>query len=135
MPILVTSYLLVKRVILRYPAEERRKLPQRNEMARKYDLKCPIAGTLDIIGDRWAILILRDLFLHGARRFQDFEATLPGLTPSVLSARLKSLEADEVVATRSYEVHPPRLEYYLTPKGRELGPILRAIRSWGEKHA
>jgi DNA-binding HxlR family transcriptional regulator len=104
-------------------------------MARKYDLECPVAGTLDIIGDRWAILILRDLFLHGARRFQDFEATLPGLTPSVLSARLKSLEGDAVIATRTYELHPPRLEYFLTAKGRELGPILRAMKSWGEKHA
>jgi DNA-binding HxlR family transcriptional regulator len=104
-------------------------------MARKYDLECPIAGTLDCIGDRWAILILRDLFLHGARRFQDFEATLPGLTPSVLSARLKSLESDGVVATRAYEMHPPRFEYFLTPKGRELGPILRAMKRWGEKHA
>jgi len=103
-------------------------------MARKYDLECPIAGTLDIIGDRWAILILRDLFRHSARRFQDFEATLPGLTPSVLSARLKSLEGDGVVATRTYETHPPRLEYFLTPKGRELGPILLAMKSWGEKH-
>ena len=87
-------------------------------MARKYDLKCPIAGTVDIIGDRWAILILRDLFRHEARRIQDFEATLPGLTPSVLSARLKSLEHDGVVATRTYEMHPPRLEYFLTAKGR-----------------
>jgi DNA-binding HxlR family transcriptional regulator len=103
-------------------------------MARKYDLKCPIAGTLDIIGDRWAILILRDLFRHNARRFQDFEATLPGLTPSVLSARLKSLEGDGVIATRTYEMHPPRLEYFLTPKGRELGPILLAMKNWGEKH-
>ena len=104
-------------------------------MTRKYNLECPIAGTLDVIGDRWVILILRELFLRDARRFQDFEPMLPGLTPSVLSARLKSLEADEVIATRTYEVHPPRLEYYLTPKGRELGPILRAMKSWGEKHA
>ena len=103
-------------------------------MARKYDLDCPIAGTLDVIGDRWAILILRDLFLHGARRFQDFEATLPGLTPSVLSTRLTSLQDDGVIASRPYEVRPPRLEYFLTPKGRELGPILRAMKSWGEKH-
>jgi DNA-binding HxlR family transcriptional regulator len=106
-----------------------------NAMARKYDLECPIAITLDIIGDRWAILILRDLFLHDARRFQDFEETLPGLTPSVLSARLKSLEGDGIIATRIYEVRPPRLEYFLTPKGRTLGPILRAMKSWGEKHA
>lgn len=104
-------------------------------MARKYDLECPIAGTLDVIGDRWTILILRDLFLHDARRFQDFEAALPGLTQSVLSARLKSLEADAVVATRTYEMHPPRVEYFLTPKGRDLGPILRAMKHWGEKHA
>ena len=104
-------------------------------MARKYDLDCPIAGTLDVIGDRWTILILRDLLLRGPHRFQDFAATLPGLAPSVLSARLKSLEAEGVVASRTYEVHPPRFEYSLTPKGRELGPVLRAMKSWGEKHA
>jgi hypothetical protein len=62
-------------------------------------------------------------------------ATFAVRTPSVLSARLKSLEADAVIATRSYEMHPPRVEYFLTPKGRELGPILRAMKRWGEKHA
>ena len=103
-------------------------------MARKYSLECPVARNLDIIGDRWAILILRDLFLHKTRRFQDFETTLPGLTPSVLSARLKELESNSVISSRNYADHPPRLEYFLTPKGRELGPILRALRKWGEKH-
>jgi DNA-binding HxlR family transcriptional regulator len=105
------------------------------EVARKYALKCPIARTLDIIGDRWAVLILRDLFQHETRRFQDFEATLPGLTPSVLSARLKELESHEVIASQHYADHPPRLEYFLTPKGRELGPALLALKKWGEKHA
>jgi DNA-binding HxlR family transcriptional regulator len=103
-------------------------------MARKYSLECPVARTLNIIGDRWAILILRDLFLHKTRRFQDFETTLPGLTPSVLSARLKELESNSVISSRNYADHPPRLEYFLTAKGRELGPILRALRKWGEKH-
>jgi|ERR1700722_2347601 len=103
-------------------------------MARKYSLECPVARTLNIIGDRWAILILRDLFLHKTRRFQDFETTLPGLTPSVLSARLKELESNSVISSRNYADHPPRLEYFLTPKGRELGPILRALRKWGEKY-
>ena len=103
-------------------------------MARKYSLKCPVARTLDIIGNRWAILILRDLFRHETRRFQDFEATLPGLTPGVLSARLKDLEASAVIASRNYAEHPPRLEYFLTPKGRELGPVLLALKNWGEKH-
>lgn len=103
-------------------------------MSRKYDLNCPVARTLDIIGDRWAILILRDLFRFETRRFQDFDATLPGLTPSVLSARLKALESDGVVGSRLYAEHPPRLEYFLTPKARELGPILLAMKKWGEKH-
>jgi len=104
-------------------------------MSRKYSLKCPVARTLDVIGDRWAILILRDLFRYETRRFQDFEATLPGLTPSVLSARLKDLESSAVIASRNYAEHPPRLEYFLTPKGRELGPILLAMKKWGEKYA
>jgi DNA-binding HxlR family transcriptional regulator len=104
-------------------------------MSRKYSLKCPVARTLDVIGDRWAILILRDLFRYETRRFQDFEATLPGLTPSVLSARLKDLESSAVIASRNYAEHPPRLEYFLTPKGRELGPILLAMKKGGEKHA
>jgi DNA-binding HxlR family transcriptional regulator len=90
-------------------------------MARKYSLKCPVARALDVIGDRWTLLILRDLFRHETRRFPDFEITLPGLTPSVLSARLKHLESSAVIASRNYAEQPPRLEYFLTPKGRELG--------------
>jgi DNA-binding HxlR family transcriptional regulator len=104
-------------------------------MARKYALKCPIARTLDVVGDRWALLILRDLFQFQTRRFQDFEATLPGLTASVLSTRLKDLESDGIIDSRNYANHPPRLEYFLTPKGRELGPVLMALKTWGEKHA
>jgi DNA-binding HxlR family transcriptional regulator len=88
-------------------------------MARKYALNCPVARTLDLIGDRWAILILRDLFRFETRRFQDFEAALPGLTPSVLSARLKDLESSAVVGSRHYAEHPPRLEYFLTARGQE----------------
>jgi DNA-binding HxlR family transcriptional regulator len=103
-------------------------------MPRRYDLRCPVARALDVIGDRWTILILRDLFMHPARRFQDFEASLPGLTPSVLSARLKTLEAKAVITSRLYEQHPPRMEYLLTARGRELGPVLMALKKWGEKH-
>jgi len=104
-------------------------------MTRKYLLNGPVASTLDVIGDRWAILVLRDLFLHKTRRFQDFLDTLPGLTPSVLSARLKELESSAVVSSRKYADHPPRLEYFLTAKGRELGPVLKALRSWGIKYS
>lgn len=103
-------------------------------MAKSYGLDCPVARTLDIIGDRWTILILRDLLLNRTRRFQDFCESLSGLTPSVLSARLKELEEDGVIESRLYSDHPPRSEYLLTDKGRTLGPILRALRQWGEAH-
>ncbi len=94
---------------------------------------CPVARTLDLIGDRWTILLLRDLLLHGARRFSDFEASLVGVAPTTLSARLKRLEANGVVERAIYNEHPPRLEYKLTEKGRSLGPIVAAMRNWGAK--
>ena len=104
-------------------------------MARKYSMRCSIASTLDVIGDRWTILILRDLFVHPTRRFQDFEASLPGLTPSVLSSRIKELTAQGIVTSRLYAEHPPRPEYLLTRKGRALNPILIAMKTWGEQYA
>ena len=98
-------------------------------------MRCSIARTLDIIGDRWTILILRELFLYPTRRFQDFETSLPGLTPSVLSARIKELTAHGILASRLYADHPPRPEYMLTKKGRALNPILMALKAWGEQYA
>lgn len=64
-------------------------------MSSSYNLKCPVARTLDIIGERWTILILRDLFLHGPRKFQDFEQSLSGISPTTLSARLKNSRSKE----------------------------------------
>lgn len=103
-------------------------------MAKSYGLDCPVARTLDLIGDRWTILILRDLLLYRTRRFQDLSDAFPGLTPSVLSGRLKELEEGGVIESRLYSDHPPRSEYLLTDKGRSLGPVLRALRQWGEAH-
>ena len=95
---------------------------------------CPVARTLDIVGDRWTILILRELLTHDSRRFQDLETSLYGISPNILSARLKNLEEHDMVTRRLYEEHPPRAEYVLTQKGRELGPALRALQVWGQKH-
>ncbi|HEU0157784.1 MAG TPA: helix-turn-helix domain-containing protein, partial [Hyphomicrobiaceae bacterium] len=69
-------------------------------MSSSYNLKCPIARTLDIIGERWTILILRDLFRDGPRKFQDLEQSLAGASATTLSARLKRLEDHEIVARR-----------------------------------
>jgi len=103
-------------------------------MATRYDRTCPVARTLEIIGDRWTILIVRDLLLKGQRKFLDFELSLAGISPNTLSARLKILEEAGLIQRRLYEQYPPRAEYLLTDKGRELGPVLRALRAWGEKH-
>lgn len=104
-------------------------------MAKTYEMRCPVARTLDIIGERWTILVLRDLLLHGPRRFQDFQESLEGVAPNTLSARLKALEEHGIVARRQYSEHPPRLEYQLTDKGKSLGPVLRSLREWGKQHA
>jgi DNA-binding HxlR family transcriptional regulator len=104
-------------------------------MAKSYGIKaCPVARTLDLVGERWALLILRDLFLHGPRRFQDFQESLRGAAPNTLSARLKDLEQGGLIERHPYSEHPPRLEYRLTEKGRSFGPIVKAIRDWGQRH-
>jgi len=103
-------------------------------MSSRYDLKCPVARALDIIGERWTILILRDLFREGPRKFADFEQSLTGISATTLSARLKKLEEHDILARRFYADHPPRAEYLLTDKGRTLGPILKLLLDWGTKH-
>jgi DNA-binding HxlR family transcriptional regulator len=104
-------------------------------MSSSYNLKCPIARTLDIIGERWTILILRDLFRDCPRKFQDLKHSLAGASATTLSARLKKLEDNEIVARRFYTDHPPRAEYLLTDKGRSLGPLMKMLLEWGSKHA
>ena len=104
-------------------------------MSRTNDPRCPVARTLDIIGERWTLLILRDLMLHGPRKFQDFQRNFVGISPNTLSARLKTLEDAGVVERRFYEWRPPRAEYVLTEKGKALSPVLRGLREWGEKYA
>jgi DNA-binding HxlR family transcriptional regulator len=103
-------------------------------MPQGYGQNCPVARTLDVIGEKWSLLILRDLTRHGPLRFQELERRLPGVAPNTLSARLKALEAQGVIAARLYESHPPRYEYVLTDKGKALGPVLKALYAWGERY-
>lgn len=103
-------------------------------MARAADIAdtlCPVARSTSLIGDRWSLLVLRELFM-GVSRFGDLQAQT-GATPQMLAARLKSLEADGLLQKRPYSTQPLRHEYGLTPKGIELLPVLLALRSWGEK--
>ncbi len=99
---------------------------------KSYDQICPVARALDVIGERWTLLILRDLFRYPSRRFQDLCDSLAGIAPNTLSARLKSLESDGIIERRFYAEHPPRAVYRLTDKGRTLGPVLRGLHRWCE---
>ena len=104
-------------------------------MPRSYDSQrhCPIARTLDLIGDRWTLLVIRDL-LRGRTRFSELLGSLEGVSPNLLSARLKTLEEHGLVARRFYSEHPPRAEYQLTEKGESLRPVIRSLFEWGQVH-
>lgn len=94
---------------------------------------CPILRATNVMGDQWSILILREFFLDGARRFQDLQDVL-GLSPNTLSGRLKKLEAAGIILRRQYSTNPPRSEYELTEAGRALAPVMNALHSWGSAH-
>jgi DNA-binding HxlR family transcriptional regulator len=97
-------------------------------------IRCPVERTATLIALRWTPLILRDLFLRGACRYQDLLDSLDGISPNTLSVRLKQLAAAGVVERRFYQNYPPRAEYLLTEKGHALGPVLQAMRDWGRTY-
>jgi DNA-binding HxlR family transcriptional regulator len=95
--------------------------------------ECGIADALELVGDRWSLLILREL-RFGVHRFNDIR-TNTGAPRETLTARLRKLEDAGIIERRRYSEHPPRDEYLLTDAGRELMPVLGGLRAWGEKHA
>ena len=95
---------------------------------------CPVARTLGVIGSSWTCLILRDLLLHGARRFQELQDSLKGIAPTTLSDRLKGLEQNGIIERQFYSMSPPRAEYVLTEKGHDLGLVIDAMRTWGAQY-
>jgi DNA-binding HxlR family transcriptional regulator len=94
-------------------------------------MRCSMAGALELIGDRWAFLIIRDLSL-GLRRYDDLR-TSTGIPAATLSARLKHLAAAGIVERARYQDNPPRDEYLLTAKGRDLWKVSLALREWGDR--
>jgi DNA-binding HxlR family transcriptional regulator len=93
---------------------------------------CSVAATLEVVGDPWTLLILRDAF-SGVRRFEQWQDGL-GVARNVLAARLKTLVGHGVLEKRAYSEHPPRFEYLLTPKGRDLFSVLLTMAAWGDRH-
>ena len=93
---------------------------------------CSVAGALEVLGERWTLLIIRDAFL-GVRRFDDFQRRL-GISRGVLTARLEWLCEEDILERRRYQERPERFEYRLTEKGRDLWPVLMALMRWGDRY-
>ena len=95
-----------------------------------HDEECAVACTADVIGAKWTAVLVHDLS-EGPRRFSDLERALPGISPRTLSERLRALEAERILARKSYAESPPRVEYELTDKGAALLPIIEEMRRFG----
>lgn len=94
---------------------------------------CPVEMTLQLIGDKWKILILRDL-LTGTKRFGELKKSVTGITQKVLTSNLRSMESSGLVTREVFPEVPPRVEYTLTDTGYSLEPILDSMYSWGENY-
>ncbi len=97
---------------------------------KSYGLDCPIAKTLDVIGDRWTLLIIRDL-LRGTHKYQDLLDSLSGISTNLLAERLARLVDEGLVVRTLYSEKPPRAEYHLTEQGQQLGSVVDALFEWG----
>ncbi len=94
---------------------------------------CSVAKSLEVIGERWSLLIVRDV-MNGNRRFGEIQSSL-GVARNVLSGRLQQLIEDGILERRAYQESPPRYEYFLTEKGLDLWPALIALLHWGDKYS
>jgi len=102
-------------------------------MKIQYNIPCNIAQSLNIIGDKWTLLILHQILI-GSETYKDLQDELVGIPTNLLSQRLKTLEEDELIEKELYETHPPRYRYTLTEKGYDLDDVFNSIILWGEKH-
>lgn len=93
--------------------------------------ECPVATTVQLIGNKWKLLIIRNLIYNQKQRFGDFTKSIPAISKKVLTDNLRSLESDGLIEREVFAEVPPRVEYTLTPLGQSLKPILDAMFKWG----
>lgn len=96
--------------------------------------ECPVATTVQLIGNKWKLLILRNLIYNGQQRFTDFLKTIPAISKKVLTDNLRALESDGIIDRRVYAEVPPRVEYSLSALGNSLRPIMNAMADWGSDY-
>lgn len=106
---------------------------QRMERKSFEDMACSVAQCLEVVGEWWSMLLIRDVFL-GVHRFDEFQERL-GISRNVLTQRLNKLVEAGVLRREPYQHNPPRYEYLLTDKGRDLWPVITTMRQWGDRYA
>ena len=94
---------------------------------------CPVASSLDLFGDKWTLLVIRDI-VAGKKRYGEFEKSPEGIPTNILADRLRALEAHELIRKVPYQSRPMRFEYHLTEKGADLLPVLQAMARWANMH-
>ena len=96
--------------------------------------ECPVATTVQLIGNKWKLLIIRNLIYNGKQRFSEFLKTIPAISKKVLTDNLRALEEDGLIERKVFAEVPPRVEYSLTGLGMSLKPVLDAMREWGTEY-
>ncbi len=107
--------------------------PGTQRFPREFRSSCPVASVLDILGDKWTLVVVRDFF-RNKHRYGDFLASPEAIPTNILADRLKRLEAAGIIKRELYQDNPPRAQYFLTSRGAELAPVLRAMVKWGVQH-
>jgi DNA-binding HxlR family transcriptional regulator len=100
-------------------------------MSQSHRSQCPIACSLDLVGDRWTLLVIRDMMFFGKQRFDEFLASPEGISTNILANRLKSLEEMGLVEKQPYGNHSRRMNYQLTELGKSLRPVMKSMAVWG----
>ena len=95
---------------------------------------CPLASALDVFGDKWTLLVVRDLLSHGHRTYQELQQSWEKMPTNILAERLKKLEAIGIISKQPYQQRPVRNHYSLTKKGMALTPAIKAIALWGQEY-
>lgn len=105
----------------------------RNKESGEWRSICPITNALDLLGDKWSLIIIRDLFL-GKRTYSEFQASPEGIPTNILAARLKRLLENNIIVKEAYQDRPIRYAYILTDEGKALAPVLKEVTKWGLKY-
>ncbi|MFO1520158.1 MAG: helix-turn-helix domain-containing protein [bacterium] len=95
---------------------------------------CPVSNVLDLLGDKWTLIVLRDMLFFEKKLYKELSDSNEGIPTNILADRLKRLESAEILTKESYQNNPPRYAYRLTSKGLDLFPVLKEIIVWGIKH-